>query len=111
MLLWVGVLGGALAWSLHLLLSYLAVGLECGPGSPLSDAVVRLAGTVPLLHAVSALALTGALGSALAAGLVWRAAPAGSHRGRLALIGLVLDPLFALVIVIGATAPLFLPPC
>lgn len=111
MLLWVGLLGGAIAWSLHLLLSYLAVGLECGPASPISDTLVMLAGTVPLLHAVSALTLAGALGSALAAALVWRRPPADSHRGRLALTGLVLDLLFAAVILVGATGPLFLPPC
>lgn len=106
----VALLGGAAAWSLHLVVSYLVVGLACRPTEPLLDPDGSL--VVGLLVAISILAALGAVGAALLAGLLWRrsADGDGAHRG-LAVVGLMLNLVFLTTIVIGATAIFVVPLC
>ena len=97
-----GVLGGPVAWSLHLLASYAVVGLGC---------MLRWRSA-----AIGLFALTIACAvAASAAGLVaWRdrrrATPATS-RHLLGTIGVILAAVFLGVIVLGGVAPVMVPLC
>lgn len=110
MLTWLGLLGGAAAWTAQLVLSYLVVGLACGPETPLGGGLSALGGATVVLHAVSGLAAAAASASAAAAVIAWRR-PAGGGDGSLALVAVALDLLFLLVILVGASAALVLPTC
>lgn len=108
--LFLAVFGGAVAWSLQLVVSYLVVGLACRPGQPLlriDDGLL----TATLL-AVSVATAAAAAGSAVLAVRIWRRAD-GDEPGRrgLAFVGLLLDLLFLATIVVGASAPFVLPAC
>jgi hypothetical protein len=107
--LWFGVLGGALAWSVHLLLSYALVAPACVTGS------------VWMLHAVT----IGTLLLTVLAGLVsyraWQRQRADARNGVgspesdggrfMALSGLVLNPLFGLAILLEGLPVVILSPC
>jgi hypothetical protein len=107
--LWFGALGGALAWTVHLLLSYALVAPACA------------AGGVWMLHAVT----VGTLAPTILAGLLshraWqrhRADPQTGVRGEksgwrrfMALAGLVLSVLFGLAIVLEGLPAAILSPC
>jgi hypothetical protein len=115
-LLWFAVLGGAGAWTVHLLTAWLLEELACAPGSTTSDvlglplaAVIAAATLVPLVVAMAALAVAWRL---------WRrteAAADGEVRmtraSFMALVGLWADALFTLNILYGAVALLFIRPC
>jgi hypothetical protein len=115
LLLWSAVLGGALAWAVHLMVSWAVSELTCASGAerigtwPLR-AVVGVAVVLP------ALATLGALSAAV---LVWRrtghpTGVAGRRVGRsrmLAVVGIWSNLLFFTIIVLGGAALLVLPPC
>lgn len=97
--LWFGLFGGAVAWTLRLLISYPLVPVACSSGTSAG------------LHTVTALAvvMTVAAG-AIAHGNAQRAAPSTAARfmGR---IGLILNGLFLLSILAEGAVPLFHDPC
>ncbi|MFR9778593.1 hypothetical protein ACL02O_21405 [Micromonospora sp. MS34] len=117
LLLWYGVLGGALAWAVHLLVAWPLDELTCAAGST-SVAAVPLWQAVGLAVALPALVAVGAL---LVAVLTWRrttAAQAAGARDRaygrsrmLAVVGVWANLLFLTIIVLGGVAVLVLPPC
>lgn len=112
--LFTAVFGGAIAWSLHLLLSYLVVGLACRPRQPLLPADDGL--VTGILLGVSVAAALGAAASAVLAARLWRRADGrepgarGSRRG-MAFVGLLLNLVFLTTIVVGASAAFVLPAC
>lgn len=118
LLLWYGVLGGALAWAVHLLAAWGLDELACAAGSERVSAV-PLAQAVGLAVVIPALLTAGSL---LVAVLVWRrtaraerAAGAEDHsygRARmLATLGIWANLLFLAMIVLGGIAVLVFPPC
>ena len=130
LLLWFAVLGGAAAWTLHLLFSWGLEEIACSPASTSAD-------VLGVSQAVWIGAITLVLASVtVAAGLLayrfWRQAgaadpneriePAGSDPepeeavrggrvGFMALFGLAADALFLLIIVYGGVSLLLLRPC
>lgn len=110
MTLFLAVFGGAVAWSLHLAVSYLVVGLACRPGQPLLPADDGL--ITAILLVVSVATAAAAAGSAVLAVRVWRGAGANeTGRRGIAFVGLLLDLVFLATIVMGASAPFVLPAC
>ncbi|GGM58435.1 hypothetical protein GCM10011608_49280 [Micromonospora sonchi] len=115
LLFWYAVLGGAVAWAVHLLAGWGVDELTCASGS---DHI----GGVPLRAAVGAAVALPALatvGALLAAVLLWRRTHLPSEgedrsvgRGRLlAVVGVWSNLLFLTIIVLGGVALLVLPPC
>ncbi|SCL32854.1 hypothetical protein GA0070624_4585 [Micromonospora rhizosphaerae] len=117
LLLWYGVLGGALAWAVHLFVGWSLDELTCATGAD-TVAQVPLWQAVWLAVVVPAVATVGAL---LVATLAWRRT-ARAQRGReddpsfgrarmLAVVGIWANLLFLAIIVLGGVAVLVLPPC
>ncbi|MFI7648178.1 hypothetical protein ACIBTZ_19165 [Micromonospora sp. NPDC049460] len=113
LLLWYGVLGGALAWAVHLIVAWGVDELTCAAGSTRVGAVpLRL--VVTLAVVLPALATVGSL---LAAGLAWRRIRQDgedrsvSRTRMLAVVGIWLNLLFLTIIVLGGVALLVLAPC
>ncbi|MGW1060654.1 hypothetical protein [Micromonospora rubida] len=117
LLLWYGVLGGALAWAAHLLVAWPLDELTCAAGSE------RVA-AVPLRQAVGLAVVIPALvtvGSLLVAALVWRRTARSQSAGTedraygrsrmLAVVGVWANLLFLAIILLGGVALLVLPPC
>jgi hypothetical protein len=117
LLLWYGVLGGAVAWAAHLLVGWGMDELACAAGS---DRVAAL----PLWQAVGLAVLIPALltaGSLVVAVLVWRRTARAQRAGAgdrsydrarmLATVGIWADLLFLAIIVLGGIAVLVFPPC
>ncbi len=113
-LLWFGVGAGAIAWTVHLVLSYLLVPFSCSIGTVLPIHVVTL---------VAALITAAALVVSLRA---WHrsrtgieadvGAETGLNRsilrsGFMALSGVLLSGLFLLLILVEGVGPFFLDPC
>lgn len=105
--IWFGLLGGALAWIPHLLVSYSAVPLVCETGWAI------------VLYATAGATLLGALAATLVAWRGWRrareltnGAPLIAQRSRfMTLSGLILSAFFVAVIV-AQSLPIFLQhPC
>ena len=103
-LLWFAVLGGATAWTVHLLVAWGLEEIACASGSRSSDVL-----GVPLAVGVAALVVAWRL---------WRrtrAAGDGEVRvaraSFMAVVGLWADALFTLGILYGAVALLFIRPC
>jgi hypothetical protein len=106
--LWIGVLAGPVAWALDLTVSYAIVQWTCGGGPRI------------VLHLISLAALAIVAAGAM---MSWRALAAaapgqredGSHpeeRGRfMAVLGLVMCAMFALVVVAAAIPRLVLDAC
>lgn len=108
-MVWIGFLGGAVFWSLHLLLSYLAVAMSCRGGWT-AEVVASLGGTVPVLHVLSVLAVGGTLACGAAAVAVLRRGEGPRHRG-LASVGLGLDAIFLVAILFAASSVFLVPVC
>ncbi|MBW3613241.1 MAG: hypothetical protein KY392_05200 [Chloroflexi bacterium] len=112
--LFVAVFGGAIAWSLHLLLSYVVVGLACRPTRALLASENGL--TTAVLLGVSMATVAGAIAAALLAARIWRRSD-GDEPGRrdlrrsIGFVGFVLNLLFLAAIVIGASANFVVPAC
>ncbi|MGS2617737.1 hypothetical protein ACVCAH_24920 [Micromonospora sp. LZ34] len=113
LLLWYGVLGGALAWAVHLFVAWGVEELTCATGSTRVGAVpLRL--VITLAVVLPALATVGSL---LAAGLAWRRTRhdgedrSVSRTRMLAVVGIWLNLLFLTIIVLGGAALLVLAPC
>jgi hypothetical protein len=118
LLLWYAVLGGAVAWAVHLLAGWGVDELTCASGS-------ERIGAVPLRTVLGAAVVLPALatvGALLASTLLWRRTahspppPDGAERsvGRsrlLAVVGIWSNLLFLTIIVLGGVALLVLPPC
>ncbi|MEH0841983.1 hypothetical protein V6U81_06280 [Micromonospora sp. CPCC 205711] len=117
LLLWYGVLGGAVAWAVHLLVGWSLDELVCAAGSERVSAV-------PLWQAVGlAVVIPGlvTVGSLLVAALVWRHTarapatgaedPAFGRSRMLAAVGIWANLLFLAIIVLGGAAVLVFPPC
>jgi hypothetical protein len=115
-LTWFGVVGGAVAWTVHLIAAWAIDELTCLAGHtsvagvPLV-AVMWIAVLVPALVAVAALAISA---------LVWRRESAAARRredrgygrtGMLGLVGLGANALFLSIIIAGGVAVLVLPVC
>jgi hypothetical protein len=106
--LWLGILAGPIAWALDLVVSYSLVQWTCGGGPPV------------VLHLVTLFALAIVAGGAASA---WRAlarVPPGApedgsqpdQRGRfMAILGLTMCALFALVVIAGAVPRWVLDAC
>ncbi|MFU8871780.1 hypothetical protein [Micromonospora sp. SL4-19] len=117
LLLWYGVLGGAVAWAVHLLAAWSMDELVCATGSQ-SISVLPLWQAVGLAVVVPGLV---AVGSLVVAALAWRrtaAAQAAGTTGRaydrsrmLAVLGVWANLLFIAIIVLGGIAVLVFPPC
>jgi hypothetical protein len=114
-LTWFGVLGGAMAWAVHLFVAWGTDELTCQTGRTRIDgvplrAVVGAGVVLPALVTMAALAV---------AWTVWRridrATKDGDRRleraGMLALIGLCANALFLAIILAGGAAVLVLEPC
>jgi hypothetical protein len=128
--LWFAVLGGAVAWSVHLLLGWGLEEIACSPASASPDVLgVSLTVWIGVVTAVLA-AVTVAAG--LLAYRFWRQTGAadpnaqiepgaadpepeervrGGRAGFMALFGLAADALFLLIIVYGGVSLLLLRPC
>ncbi|MGW0435626.1 hypothetical protein ACWDV4_24180 [Micromonospora sp. NPDC003197] len=136
LLLWFGVLGGALAWTVHLLAGWSIDELTCAAGSS------EVAG-MPLRYAIGLTVLIPVAATVAALVVAWRAwrrtgspdtgtqvtgtpvaGPQGSGLPRaggvghalgrarlLALVGLTSNLLFLTIIVLGGVATLVFPPC
>ncbi|WP_200214576.1 hypothetical protein [Micromonospora coerulea] len=114
LLLWYGVLGGAVAWGVHVFAAWGLDELACAAGS---DHVAA----VPLWQAVGlAVVIPGlfTVGSLLVAALVWRRTGRAGEEDRpfgrsrmLAVVGVWSNLLFLTIIVLGGVAVLVLPPC
>jgi hypothetical protein len=115
-LLWFAVLGGATAWTVHLLVAWGLEEIACGSASRSTDVL-----GVPLAAAITAatlLPLAVAVASLVVAWRLWRRT-AGDPDGQvpmrrasfMALVGLWADGLFTLGIVYGAVALLVIRPC
>jgi hypothetical protein len=117
LLVWYGVLGGAVAWTVHLLAGWGMDELACAAGSDHVSAV-PLAQAVGLAVVIPALLTAGSLAVAV---LVWRrtarAQPTGPDNpsyGRarmLATLGIWANLLFLAIIVLGGIAVVVFPPC
>lgn len=117
LLLWYGVLGGAVAWAVHLLVAWPLDELTCAAGSEKISAV-------PLWQAVGlAVVIPGLVtaGSLAVATLAWRRTaraqsfgaqdPAFGRSRMLAVVGIWANLLFLTIIVLGGVAVLVLPAC
>jgi hypothetical protein len=107
--LWFALLGGQVAWSAHLLLSYLLVSLACGPGPRLVTLGVdgyRLLLWL-LLLATAALALA----ATVVGWRAWRQPSATGWRRWLALVGFLLSGLGLATILFQGLPLLFLDEC
>src|SRR5690606_2864075 len=112
--LFVAVFGGAIAWSLHLLVSYLIIAVFCN---------ARWPGLRTALVAATLLSAAGAAASGAVAyrawrrrvnGQAWDAAlsdPHGRATGFLLVMGMVAAGLFLLIILLGGLPPFLLPGC
>jgi hypothetical protein len=119
----VALFGGALAWTLHLLASYLAVALWCS---------TQWGGLAAAIVVLTVLCAVAALASAVLAFRLWRrgqvallseAEPGvretwdarlgerGARVAFLALLALFLDALFAYLIILEGLPPVFTPSC
>jgi hypothetical protein len=106
--LWFGVLVPPLAWSVHLLLGYLLVALQCQTGNPLYGTwllALLTIGTLLLDAAAGVLAFLARSGpddqSRLSAG----------RRSFMGTSGALLSVLFGVLIIAGGIPELFLSPC
>jgi hypothetical protein len=115
-LTWFGVVGGAFAWTVHLIAAWAINELTCLSGHttvagvPLA-AVMWVAVIVPALVTAAALAISA---------LVWRRESAAARQredrgygrtGMLGLVGLGANALFLAIIIAGGAAVLVLPVC
>lgn len=106
-LLWFAVFGGITAWTMHLILSYAAVGLSC----PLSsDRTPELSGlvTVALVLISIVMLAVAALASGVARAI---AARTSGWKRFMALFGLLLNLLSVVAILFAAVVPAALRPC
>ena len=103
--LWVGIVAGPSAWALDLLISYAVVQWTCGGGPPM------------VLHLISMAALLLIAGGAFVSWSALHYAPGGDldqpdQRGRfMALLGLSMCGLFALVVIATAVPRWVLDAC
>jgi hypothetical protein len=112
--IWFGVLGGAAAWTLHLLLAYLIAEFGCVSGRD-AGAVAGIALPAFMLLVMSLLMLTMAVAAALAAGLTLRRLDKRGDVGErrpateraMARIGLFASALFAFIILVQSVPILF----
>jgi len=112
--LFFAVFGAAIAWSLHLLVSYLIIAVFCNTGWP---------GLRAALVAATLLSAAGAAASGIVAYRTWRAHvdgqawdaalhdPHGRATGFLLVMGMVAAGLFLLIILLGGLPPFLLPGC
>lgn len=107
------VLGGPLAWTLHLFASYFLVTLGCTSGWRGADAAVVIAAIPLAAAAVASAVISLRRWRALGRDQDWGSALAEPHGrgGFLWLVGVMLGGIFALAIAMQGLAPLFVPTC
>ncbi|MEU8264034.1 hypothetical protein AB0C02_25855 [Micromonospora sp. NPDC048999] len=117
LLLWYGVLGGAVAWAVHLMAAWSMDELACAAGSAEISAL-PLWQAVGLAVIIPALAAAGALAVAVLAwtrmGQAQRSGASDNAYGRtrlLAAVGIWANLFFLSIIVLGGVALLVLPVC
>lgn len=116
--LWFGLLGGAVAWVAHLLVSYLLVEITCAPSS-LGFTLLGFSGSAVMLLALTLLTVLIALAAALVAYQDWRRFKRSARDAQmlrssgtdLSLIGFLLSGLFVLIILIEGLPIFFLRAC
>ena len=99
LLVWSGALGGAVAWSVHLLAMYAFLPVACAAGS-----------TWPI-HVITLLSVAATLAACAAALAVRRRQGATSAERWMALASLLLNALFLFSIVVEGLPALILRPC
>ncbi|GAA1801116.1 hypothetical protein GCM10009682_23480 [Luedemannella flava] len=116
LLMWFAVLGGAVAWAVHLIITWAADEVTCQAGNDTIQGI-------PLRVVVGAGVVVPALIAAAALLMAWRAwrttrAAAGedddprlARASMLALVGVCADTLFLLIILAGGAAVVVLAPC
>ncbi|MEU4244696.1 hypothetical protein [Actinoplanes sp. NPDC026619] len=115
LLMWFAVLGGALAWAVHVFVAWGADELTCQSGHTSVQGV-------PLRAVVGAGVVLPALVAAAALLMAWRAwrqtnaakgddDPRMERAGMLALLGVCANALFLAIIIAGGAAVLVLAPC
>lgn len=118
LVLWFAVLGGAGAWSLHLVVGWGLEEIACGSGSVGSD--ILGIGLVAWLTAITIVLGAVTVAALLLSWRLWRQAgrpihgdadPPVGRAGFMALYGLLSNGLFLLMIVFGGVSLLFLGPC
>ena len=97
--LWYGALGGAVAWSLHLLASYAILPVACAAGS-----------TLPI-HALTLVFALATIGAGVASFASWRRAGATAAERWTGLASLVLNGIFLFAIIIEGLPAFALHPC
>ena len=106
--LWFALLGGPVAWTIHLLASYPLVPLACRLQTTLPLNLIT-AGTAAL---AAAAALTGALAWKRVRGVASREGREAPHRARfMAIVGAVLGTFFVYVILVEGLPPILQDPC
>ncbi len=107
------LLGGPLAWTLHLFASYFVVAVACATGWGGAAATVVVLTVALALAAIA----TGVFGlrhwRQVQSAASWTHAlnEAGGEEGLLFLVGVMLAALFALLIVMNGLSPLLVPVC
>lgn len=114
MVLWGGVLGGALAWSGQLVVGYAIDEIACSPGSARSDIFgIPVATLIYILSALAGVATLIAMGVCIVA--IRRARGSSEHRDEriffMGVTGVTANLLFLAIIAFGAIAPLYLGSC
>ncbi|HEX7002931.1 MAG TPA: hypothetical protein VF168_01940 [Trueperaceae bacterium] len=112
-LMWFGVLGGGIAWSLHLLASYLLTESVCAVDPPRFQ-LLGLQGTSLLLLGITVLTALLALAAVIVGAgrwSKWRGDDENQPASYLSLTGLILSSAFLLIILVEGLPPLFLEAC
>ena len=111
-LLWLGLVGAALAWTGQLVLGYAVEEIACSRGTRGSD--LWGLGVTPVVAILSGVALALALASVGAAMFRWRSGPRHDPNGRIGFMafgGFLASTLFLFLIAMTTVGILILEPC
>lgn len=97
--LWLGVLGGAVAWTAHLLVSYALVSVACANGL---EILIHVATVVTALLTVAA---------GVVCGWIWWQAGLSRARHWMGIAGMLMNGLFLFAIVLEGLPSFLLNPC
>jgi hypothetical protein len=106
------VLGGPIAWSLHLVLSYLLATVGCSTGwAGIGPAFVMTTGFFALMSASAGIVAYREWRAIRATGASGEADFADDRTAFLMGVGMALATLFLLIVLLGGLIPLFVPYC